>query len=150
MEKQLLQEHQAAQMRGARALAKEREQGREQKERLRKIKERRNKALQEAYDRASRLVERYRSLHEGSEEQTHFPPTSIPETADFHREFGVAVIRSFLPKDIDATEAAQLHGRSTQTRMERKERAEAYYQKRAHYRFEEAHLRLSAERVSTR
>jgi hypothetical protein len=147
MERQLLQDHKQAEKRGKYALSREHEKRREQKEKLQKIVERRNKALREAYDRASHLVQRYRSLHEGNEEQMQFPPPSIPEEGDFHEQFGVAVIRTFMPQDTSATEAAQLHHQLTQHRIDRKKEADHTQRERAHYRYEEAHLHLTAEKV---
>ena len=144
-----MQDHKQAEKRGNYALSKEHEKRKEQKEKLQKIVQRRNKALREAYDRASHLVQRYRSLHEGDEEQMQFPPvSSIPEESDFHEQFGVAVIRTFMPQDTSATDAAQLHHQLTQHRIDRKKEVEHTQRERAHYRYEEAHLHLTAEKVS--
>lgn len=140
-------QYQQAQERGARATIKEREKTQEQKEKLSRIVLCRNKALREAYERAAHLVKRYRSLHVGSEEQMQFPPTSIPEETDFHKEFGVAVIRTIMSSDIDAIQAAQIHHQLTEDRVQHKKEMEGEHHKRAHQLYEEAQMHLHAEKV---
>jgi hypothetical protein len=149
MKSQLACNYQQAQERGIQAMRKEKQKLHEQQQKLQRIVFHRNKALKEAYDRAAHIIRRYRALHEGTAEQMKFPPTSIPhEEKDFHWAFGAAVIRTFVPHGIDATQAAQHHLQSLEDEKEFKKMIQAKHKQHTQQRYEQAQLHLRAEKVT--